>query len=120
MKRYYVYFMVNQSNKVLYTGMTNKLNRRVAEHKNKRNPRSFTERYNCNKLVYYEVFSTPMEAIRREKQYSYLCYSLYGLIFVYRPITFKTGRKMTALIVLIIGASLALLAGLYVLLSDKT
>ena len=68
MKRYYVYFMTNSSNKVLYTGMTNNLSRRVLEHKNKRNPRSFTARYNCNKLVYYEVFSTPMEAIRREKQ----------------------------------------------------
>jgi len=43
-------------------------NRRVQEHKNKRNPRSFTSRYNCNKLVYFEVFSTPMEAICKEKQ----------------------------------------------------
>ena len=68
MRTYYVYFMSNQSNKVLYTGMTNNLSRRVLEHKNKRNPRSFTARYHCNKLVYYEVFSTPMEAIRREKQ----------------------------------------------------
>lgn len=68
MRIYYVYFMTNQSNRVLYTGMTNNLSRRVHEHKNKRNPRSFTARYNCNKLVYYEVFSTPMEAILREKQ----------------------------------------------------
>ena len=68
MRVYYVYFMANQSNRVLYTGMTNNLSRRVHEHKNKRNPRSFTARYNCNKLVYYEVFSTPMEAIFREKQ----------------------------------------------------
>lgn len=60
--------MTNQSNKVLYTSMTNNLSRRVLEHKNKQNPRSFTARYNCNKLVYFEVFSIPLEAIRREKQ----------------------------------------------------
>lgn len=48
--------------------MTNNLSRRVLEHKNKQNPRSFTARYNCNKLVYFEVFSIPLEAIRREKQ----------------------------------------------------
>ena len=66
MKTYYVYFMTNYSNEVLYTGMTNNLERRVREHKSKLNA-GFTARYNCNKLVYYETFPRPMQAINREK-----------------------------------------------------
>ena len=45
---YYVYIMTNYTNKVLYIGVTNKLERRVVEHKNKLN-KGFTQRYNVNK-----------------------------------------------------------------------
>ncbi len=63
----YVYFMTNKSNRVLYTGVTNDLERRVLEHKQKLN-NGFTAKYNCNKLVYFERFNTPIDAINREKQ----------------------------------------------------
>ena len=66
MKVYFVYIMTNYTNTVLYTGVTNNIYRRVLEHKFKDNP-GFTSKYNCNKLVYYEEYGTPMEAIRREK-----------------------------------------------------
>jgi len=59
--------MTNKSNKVLYTGVTNDLIRRVYEHKQKQVP-GFTKTYNINKLVYFEVFYDPENAIRREKQ----------------------------------------------------
>jgi predicted GIY-YIG superfamily endonuclease len=48
---YYVYILTNWSNKVLYTGVTNNLERRFYEHRNKLVP-GFTEKYNVNKLVY--------------------------------------------------------------------
>ena len=64
----YVYFMANTHNTVLYTGVTRNLERRVWEHKNGINKGSFTYKYNCHKLVYYEVFGDIEYAIAREKQ----------------------------------------------------
>ena len=58
--------MTNYTNNVLYTGVTNNLIRRIYEHKEKLND-SFTSQYNVNKLVYFEVFETPQDAIKREK-----------------------------------------------------
>jgi putative endonuclease len=58
--------MANEHNTVLYTGITNDLIRRVWEHKEKMGG-GFTKRYNVTKLVYYEVFEDPIEAITREK-----------------------------------------------------
>ncbi len=52
---------------VLYTGMTGNPTRRIFEHKNKLVP-GFTSRYNLTRLVYYESFSYPGEAIDREKE----------------------------------------------------
>ena len=65
---YYVYILTNQSNDVLYTGVTNDLQRRVYEHKTHIDPKAFTTRYNIDKLVCFEIFSVPQEAIDREKQ----------------------------------------------------
>ena len=63
-----VYIATNKNNTVLYTGVTNNLVRRMEEHKNKRNPKSFTARYNVDKLVWYENYTDIVEAIAREKQ----------------------------------------------------
>lgn len=68
MKKYYVYMLTNGHNNVLYTGITNDLIRRVYEHKNHLDQKSFTGRYNVGKLVYYEIFSDAETAITREKQ----------------------------------------------------
>ena len=59
--------MTNQHNNVLYLGVTNDIVRRVAEHKAKIN-KGFTYKYNCDKLVYYEMFNSMEDAIAREKQ----------------------------------------------------
>ncbi len=64
---YYVYMMSNWNNKVLYIGVTNNLQRRVYEHKNKL-LEGFTSKYNVDKLVYFETFSEAKQAIEREKQ----------------------------------------------------
>ncbi len=64
---YYVYILANKINTVLYIGVTNNLERRVYEHKNKLIA-GFTQKYNVNKLVYYETASNVKDAIAREKQ----------------------------------------------------
>jgi len=64
---YYVYILSNKYNNVLYVGITNDLIRRVYEHKNKL-VEGFTKKYNVDKLVYYELFNDPTNAITREKQ----------------------------------------------------
>lgn len=66
MKQYYVYIMTNHS-RTLYTGVTNNLERRVYEHKQKLVP-GFTKKYNVTMLVYYEETPDVREAIAREKQ----------------------------------------------------
>jgi len=64
----FVYILTNKHNTVLYTGVTNDLQRRIHEHKTKINPKSFSARYNTNKLVWYEGFQSIDEAIAKEKQ----------------------------------------------------
>jgi putative endonuclease len=59
--------MTNKNNTVLYTGITNDLQRRVYEHKNKM-IKGFTSKYNVDKLVYYEFTNDVNSAIQREKQ----------------------------------------------------
>lgn len=66
MNQYYIYIMANNS-KTLYTGVTNNLNRRVYEHKNKL-IQGFTFKYNITTLVYFEIFNDINQAIAREKQ----------------------------------------------------
>ena len=59
--------MTNKINTVLYTGITSNLVQRASQHKNKL-VEGFTSKYNLSKLVYYEIFETPYDAIAREKQ----------------------------------------------------
>jgi putative endonuclease len=59
--------MTNKNNRVLYTGITNDLKKRVYEHKEKF-VNGFTKKYNVSKLVYYEIFGDPENAILREKK----------------------------------------------------
>ena len=66
-KNYYVYILTNKTNRVLYTGITNNLKRRVYEHRTKI-IEGFTKKYNMTKLVYFEIFEDVRYAIMREKQ----------------------------------------------------
>jgi len=66
MKQFYVYIMTNKS-RTLYTGVTNNLERRVHEHKQKLIP-GFTIKYNISRLVFFESTQDIRAAIEREKQ----------------------------------------------------
>jgi putative endonuclease len=63
-----VYIMSNKYKTVLYIGVTSDLLTRVLEHKEHVYRGSFTDRYNLEYLIYYEIFSSIEEAITREKQ----------------------------------------------------
>ena len=63
-----IYILTNTHHTVLYIGVTADLFTRIPEHKNKIYPGSFTSKYNCHKLVYYETFGRIEDAIVREKQ----------------------------------------------------
>jgi len=66
-KQYYIYIMSNKKNGTLYVGMTSSLIKRVYQHKNKVID-GFTKKYNLQKLVYYEIYDDPENAIKREKR----------------------------------------------------
>ncbi|HLW33914.1 MAG TPA: GIY-YIG nuclease family protein [Aequorivita sp.] len=66
--KWYVYIMTNKPNGVLYIGATDNIDCRVEEHKTKVYPESFTARYNCDMLVYFEEFEEGSKASLREKQ----------------------------------------------------
>jgi putative endonuclease len=66
-KIYAVYLLTNWNNKVMYVGMTNNLERRLYEHKHKL-VEGFTQKYNVDKLVYFETTTDALAAIEREKQ----------------------------------------------------
>jgi putative endonuclease len=63
---YYAYIVASRSH-ALYIGMTNDLERRVVEHKEGKIP-GFAAHYNCNRLVWFERYTSPGSAIAREKQ----------------------------------------------------
>ena len=67
---YFLYIVTNKNKTTLYIGVTNNIQRRLAQHYfdsgNRR--KSFAGKYNCYYLVYYEGFETPSEAIQREKE----------------------------------------------------
>ena len=64
----HIYIVCNSRNTTLYTGVTSDLLTRISEHKEKTDRNSFSARYNCNKLVYYESFENIEAAIEREKE----------------------------------------------------
>lgn len=64
---YYIYILTNLNNTTLYIGVTNNLIRRVNEHK-KEMLSGFTKKYKLKKLIYFEQYPSPKEAIAREKQ----------------------------------------------------
>lgn len=63
-----VYIITNKTRTTLYTGVTSNLAKRVKQHRDRIYPSSFTARYNCFHLVYFENFHSIREAIAREKQ----------------------------------------------------
>ena len=63
-----VYIITNSSHTTLYTGVTSELLYRIQDHRSKKYPKSFSARYNLNKLVYFESFHSIEEAVAREKQ----------------------------------------------------
>jgi putative endonuclease len=64
---YFVYILTNRWKTVLYTGMTDSVEGRVADHKDRRFE-GFTKKYNCTQLVYFERYEDVDSALRREKQ----------------------------------------------------
>lgn len=67
MKDYYVYIVTNRNNKVMYIGVTNDLERRIAEHKSG-TIKGFSQKYKTTELVYYEHYNCIEAAILREKE----------------------------------------------------
>jgi putative endonuclease len=65
--QYYIYILASQKNGTLYIGVTNNIERRVLEHKEKINE-GFSSRYNISRLVYFETFQYINDAILREKR----------------------------------------------------
>ena len=65
--QYYVYLLTNKKDGTLYIGMTNDLERRIFEHKQKLID-GFTKKYGLNQLIYFERFQYVNDAIKREKQ----------------------------------------------------
>ena len=66
-KQYYVYILAKARNSTFYVGITSSLQKRIWEHKNEVAD-GFTKKYGIKKLVYYEIFDDPDNAIRREKR----------------------------------------------------
>ena len=66
-KQYYVYILASKKNGTLYIGVTSNLVKRLWEHKNKLVD-GFTRKYGVTTLVYFEQYSDPLNAVRREKR----------------------------------------------------
>ena len=64
---YFVYILTDKARKTLYIGVTNDLPSRLWQHRNPEKV-TFSQRYHCIVLVYYEQFPDPLSAITREKQ----------------------------------------------------
>ncbi len=68
LKTYYVYIVSSKLRTVIYIGITSDLERRTQEHQDGSYENSFTSKYNCKYLIYYEEFNEVHQAIAREKQ----------------------------------------------------
>jgi putative endonuclease len=67
-KTYHIYIVSNKIRTVYYIGVSSDLERRIYEHQNNIYPNSFTSKYNCKYLIYYEESPSIKDAISREKQ----------------------------------------------------
>ena len=67
-KRCFIYILTNKNHTVLYTGVSSNLPHRLEQHRSGFYAKAFTHRYNVTELVYFEEFSSIMDAIVREKQ----------------------------------------------------
>jgi putative endonuclease len=67
MKQFFVYILASRKNGTLYVGITSDLQKRVWQHKNK-TAKEFTAKYGVDKLVHYETFDDPENAIKRENR----------------------------------------------------
>lgn len=67
MEESFIYILSNKNRTVLYIGVTSNLKHRIKQHKNSQGSQ-FTKKYNVYDLMYYEVFTSILEAIKREKQ----------------------------------------------------
>jgi len=66
---FYVYILTNPSQTTLYIGVTNDLSERLKQHKKGQSEgKSFSGKYSCYHLIYFEIFQYINEAIAREKQ----------------------------------------------------
>ncbi len=65
---YFIYILTNFNRTVLYTGVTNDLSIRLTQHIEGINKFSFTNKYKCHFLIYYEHFHYIDQAIAREKE----------------------------------------------------
>jgi putative endonuclease len=66
---YYIYILTNKNKTVLYIGVTNDLKKRLYYHNNpEAHSKSFSNKYKCNYLIYFERFFEIDDAIKREKQ----------------------------------------------------
>ncbi len=67
MKGGFIYILTNKRNNVIYTGVTSDLVSRIIQHNDEHYPYSFTAKYKCKKLIYFEIFGDIESAIEREK-----------------------------------------------------
>lgn len=68
LKNFFVYIITNYKNTVLYTGITNNLERRIWEHKTGIIKNSFSKKYRLYKLIWFQEYSDPKQAIENEKR----------------------------------------------------
>jgi len=67
MKNYFVYILSNKNSTVPHTGVTGNIESRLYQHRHKTIP-GFTQKYNINKLLYFEEFTSATDALKKEKQ----------------------------------------------------
>ena len=68
MKKYTVYIITNKPQGVLYIGSTTRLKIRIGQHKRKTHPKTFSAKFNLNKLVYFEYLPNKEAMLKRERQ----------------------------------------------------